>query len=252
MQGSIVTARDHAMPSAATRQRGEEVKHLIARLLGIRLISDIHERASDLNMRLPSGAKRRRRLDAIRDAGLLFVHIPKNAGMSICQALYAAQIKHASIRYYLRAAPDLVRAVPSFAVLRDPAERFVSAYRYARSGGSAENAVAAPFRDRYRTFGGIDDALNHVATARTLYEVDHIFRPQSWYVTDRHGAVAVDHLLSFADIGRIAAIVPGAPPIRLGHLNRVSTAQAALLPRHIDRLRTLYAQDYALFDRLRG
>ena len=76
--------------------------------------------------------------------------------------------------------------LPSFAVLRDPTARFLSAYRYGRAGGSAINDVAEPFRTLYRGFRSIDDALDHVETAASPYAVDHIFRPQSWYVGDAH------------------------------------------------------------------
>ncbi|MDB5736570.1 MAG: hypothetical protein JWO65_238 [Sphingomonas bacterium] len=216
-------------------------------LFGVHLVSDVHERACDLGLALPLGAKRRRRLERIREAGLLFVHVPKAAGMSISAALYGDQIKHASIRLSRHLDPAL-RTLPSFAVLRDPAERFLSAYRYARVGGSANNEVAEPFRTLYRDFRSIDDALDHVAAAKGPYAVDHIFRPQRWYVTDRKGRVAVDRLIAMEEIARLPLLVPGFPSAPLPELNRSAPTHAESLTRaQIARLRGLYAGDYWLW-----
>ena len=46
----------------------------VARLFGVRLVSDIYEKLSEEGWPLPLDAKRRRRLDAIREAGSLFIH----------------------------------------------------------------------------------------------------------------------------------------------------------------------------------
>ncbi|UAK23338.1 sulfotransferase family protein [Sphingomonas nostoxanthinifaciens] len=233
------------VPDAFAGLPGERVRYAVARMLGLRLISDIYERACDLNITLPAGAKRRRRLVALRHAGALFIHIPKNAGQSVSHALYGMQVKHASIRYYRRAAPDLAR-LPSFAILRDPVERFASAYHYARQGGHPDNRITPGFFRIYSRFGGVDDALDHVEAARSVYDVDHVFRPQSWYVTDRHGAVAVDRLLDFSELAEIERLVPGCSIGPVGHLNRLARPDHALTPAQAERVRRLYAADVAL------
>jgi len=184
----------------------------------------------------------------VREAGLLFVHIPKAAGMSISEALYGAQIKHASIRLH-RHLDRALRDMPSFAVMRDPADRFLSAYRYGRAGGSANNDVAEPFRTRYMAFRSIDEALDHVETASSPYAVDHIFRAQSWYVTDDKGRVAVDRLVAIDDLDQLPSLVPGFPACSLPALNRSQPIEVPRLnaAQHA-RLRVIYADDYALWE----
>ncbi|WP_323991289.1 sulfotransferase family 2 domain-containing protein [Nguyenibacter sp. L1] len=217
----------------------------LVRLAGLRLVGDLHERAADWGVALPPGAKRRRRLDLIRARGVLFIHVPKNAGTSVSVALYGRELRHETIRAYLNAAPDLAATLPSFAILRDPVDRFVSAYEFARRGG-AHRQVAAPFRARYMGFRTLDDALDHVERARSPYGVDHVFRPQSWYVTDRSGRVAVDHLIPLPALAHAGRIVPALKDVRFPHLN--GGAATRLVPSAAQRARihALYRADFDL------
>jgi hypothetical protein len=222
----------------------------VASLFGIRLISDLGEKLCELGLPAPLGRKRRARLTAIRRAGVLFVHVPKNGGMSISSALYGQQVKHASISYYHRVAPDLVD-LPSAAILRDPIDRFLSAYAYARAGGSHDNRVSIPFRERYRALAGVDDALDHIEQAQDLYQIDHIFPPQSRYVTDHQGAVAVDRLVMLEALTRLSDLAPHLPDSPLPHLNRTDLYKPALTGRQIVRILAFYAEHVALVEAVR-
>ncbi|PZU60466.1 MAG: sulfotransferase [Sphingobium sp.] len=226
-------------------------RHL-ASLFGVRLLSDIPERLCELGVRPWLGGKRRARLRSIRAAGALFIHVPKNAGMSVSEELYGRQIKHATIRYYQRVAPDIPGRLPTFAILRDPVDRFLSAYAYARAGGSAHNSIALPFRDAYRAFRSIDDAIDHLRGAPDIYAVDHIFRPQSWYVTDAVGRVAVDRLFLIDEMDRLGEMTPLLRGVAFPHLNRGAARKPLLNARQIDALSALYADDLRLIAGLRA
>lgn len=165
--------------------------------------------------------------------------------MAVSHALYGEQVRHASIRYYGAVAPALAKSLPTLAVFRDPIERFRSAYVYARAAGSRDNRVSEPFRSVYLTFRDVDDALDHLEAADWPYGVDHIFRPQSWYVTNGRGALAVDHLVALPDLAdALSALAPWAGP--LPDLNRTAGEKPTLTPRQEWRLRYLYASDFAL------
>ncbi len=176
---------------------------------------------------------------------MLFVHVPKNAGMSISEMLYGCQVKHASVRYYARVAPELLRDLDSVAVIRDPVDRFLSAYDYARAGGSADNRVSAPFHDIYKAFRSVDDALDHIEGAASPYHVDHIFRPQTWYLADAAGVIRVRRLLRFEQIGELGGQFGGGQPVP--SLNRRSKPVTHVTPRQMQRIRRVYASDVALF-----
>lgn len=216
----------------------------------MRISADLYERAAGFGLALPLDAKRRARIAAVRRAGVIFTHVPKNAGMAVSQALYGMQIKHASVRYFAALAPSEWKRLPSFAVLRDPVDRFRSAYRYARAGGGSDNRVSPVFAERYRAFGGIDDALDHVEAARSPYGVDHIFRPQCWYLTDRRGAIAVDHLALIERVGDLLDTLSITPAGPLRHVNRSEGSDPVLTRGQADRIRRIYADDLELFDQV--
>jgi len=238
------------MGSQPIEPRHDAQRRLACRLFRVNLVSDIHERACDLGLSLPAGNGRKKRVARIAQAGLVFIHVPKAAGMSISEALYGVQVKHFSIRLGRRMEGGRLAGLPSFAVLREPFRRFLSAYHYGRAGGTENNEVAEPFRTAYQSFRSIDDALDHVEQAATPYAVDHIFRPQSWYVTDAWGRVAVDRLVALDDLARLPLLVPGFPARAIPRINKSDATDTGLTPRQRDRIRRLYATDFALWEKV--
>lgn len=225
------------------------LNRLVAAAFGVRLVSDVPERLARWRMPYPPNLRRRRRIAAIRECGVLFIHVPKNAGTSVSEALYGQQIKHETVRYYAMVAPDVLE-LPSFAIIRDPVSRFLSAFRYARGGGTADRAVARPFNARYRSFACIDDAIDHLASARSLFHIDHIFRPQSWYLTDRSGACRVDTLVPYEALGMLGDLVPAPGLADLPHLNHGAGAPMPRLdPSQEAFVTQFYAADIALRQR---
>ena len=97
------------------------------------------------------------RMDPVfRRRNLLFVHVPRAAGMSIARALGAAGTRHYSARYFATIAPAWFAATPSFAVLRDPIDRFISGYSYVRGAGAQRVRMAAVFADRTSHVTSVD------------------------------------------------------------------------------------------------
>jgi hypothetical protein len=226
------------------------VHHVFRGLTGLRLVSDLHELPMWAALYPPLDPTLRRRLRKIRKAGVLFVHIPKNAGISISCELYGEPLFHPTIRYYKRVAPDMVDTLPSFAVWRDPVARFVSAYRFGRSGGGPSARLARAFRPLYASFRSLDDALDHVESAPSLYQTDHIFRPQFWYVADGGGRIGVDQLCLIDDLDATIARsgIPGLA--KISHANMSPASNEVLSVEQEARLRKLYAIDFAIYDAL--
>jgi hypothetical protein len=221
----------------------------LLRLFGLHLTTDVHERAADWGLRLPPGPKRHERLTRIAQRGILFVHIPKNGGTSISHALYGMPIGHASVRFYLTAAAGVMRTCPAFAILREPEQRFLSAWRHARLGVAADTVINEAFRATYQGFRSIDDALDHIESARSPYELDNIFRSQRWYLTDRAGKLVVQNLVAFDQLPRLRELMPSLG-IDVPHLNRSEPFPLTLTAQQRMRLRRIYADDYRLFDTL--
>lgn len=220
------------------------------RMTGLKLISDLHERPTFPGFYPPLDPMLRRRLNRIRDAGVLFIHIPKNAGTSVSKILYGEPMFHPTIRYYQRVAGDLARSLPSFAIWRHPVERFISAYCYARTGGTSVSPVSRAFRQAYSAFQSLDDALDHVEASPSLYTVDHIFRPQFWYVADMAGRIAVKNICMIEDLDR--AVMSDALPglCEIARLNRSRPTAIEPTAAQLRRLQRLYPIDFAIHDAL--
>lgn len=189
----------------------------------------------------------------MRARGLIFVHVPRAAGTSIARALYGqACTHHHSMRYYRALDPEFCAHAPSFAVLRDPLDRFASAFFFVRAGGTGDCRLARVFAAQTAHIRGVDDYLDFLE-ARTDLDLDFTMRPQSWFVTDLvTGAPLVDELFLYGeDNGLLAAWLARHGVKELPWLNRSERSPLILTPRQRRRIERLYASDFALIESLR-
>ena len=189
----------------------------------------------------------------MRARRLVFVHVPRVAGTSISHALHGSHcVHHHSIRFYWAVDPGLCSAGRSFALLRDPFDRFASAYFFVRAGGTRDCRLAQVFVEQTRHIRSVDDYLDFLEGKDAL-DLDFVMRPQSWFVCDlKTGAALVDDLFVFGQdnhaLGRyLAAHGVGALP----WLNRSERRPLVLTAVQRARIRELYAADFALIDSLR-
>lgn len=185
--------------------------------------------------------------------GLVLVHIPKNAGTSVEDALFGYRVRHRTWHEISIACPQAWQKLPKIAILRDPVDRFLSAYDYLKAGGRNETDRRFAARmigvqpiDAFVGRMGADDAYRH-----TVMRFFH-FRRQSDYICDRD-KVMVDTLIPFQRMAegltRVAGLAPGA----LVHANRTTgprTRRSDLTQAQQDQIRGLYAADTVLFDQV--
>jgi Sulfotransferase family len=190
---------------------------------------------------------------AVQASGALFIHIPKNAGTSVAQALYGCEVYHRSLRLYRLAAPDLVARSWKFAVLRAPIERFLSAYDFLLAGGGSDVPVLRTSLRRLKGVQTIDGFLDYLEDARTDWlNIDNAARPQSWFITDRSGRIAVDALFTLDRIDEVQEAVHRYGGGRIMHLNRTRRSTTSLTDDQLRRLRRIYASDFALYEAIAG
>src|SRR6201996_6507340 len=76
-------------------------------------------------------------LGAARQRNVIFLHVPRTGGTSISHTLYGRHcIEHYSARALKAMAPQFWNTTQSFAVVRDPFDRFSSSYAFVRGGGT--------------------------------------------------------------------------------------------------------------------
>lgn len=188
----------------------------------------------------------------MRARNLIFVHVPRVAGTSIVRALYGEGcIHHYSMRYYRTVDPGFAESAPSFAVLRDPIDRFASAFAFVRAGGTDTCRLSAVFAHQTENLKTVDDYLSFLE-ARGPLDQDFVMRPQSWFVTD-HGAVLVKSLFLLGeDSAALAAYLAPHGIGKLPWLNRAPRAYLFLSASQRRRIERLYADDFALIDSVRA
>jgi chondroitin 4-sulfotransferase 11 len=134
--------------------------------------------------RLPISSNRKRSLFNDYNSNVIFIHIPKAAGMSVVNTLYNRTLSnHATAMDYFKENPNKFRSECSFAITRNPYTRLYSAYYYLKSGGM--NIIDKVWRDlylsKYESFesfiveGGLENAVSKQA--------DH-FIPQYKFIYD--------------------------------------------------------------------
>jgi chondroitin 4-sulfotransferase 11 len=159
----------------------------------------------------------------IQRAGVVFIHTPRTAGLSVLRAVYGCDtLRHFTIDQFLRVAKCELMHLPRFAVVRNPWDRAVSAYRIARQGGIPNGAQMLHPEDyrrqEFRTFGTfVRDFLG----TRDVWKLDGVFRPQTYYV-GRKTQTKLNHLGYFERLYETEAWLSSelGRPIELVHSNK--------------------------------
>lgn len=222
-------------------------KRLHRALFGVYYEEDIYEKFCGLvprAMRLFAW-----RVDeAMRQRNLIFIHVPRVAGTSIAQALYGRRCtRHYSIRYFRTLAPNFFDRADSFAILRDPFDRFVSSYAFVRSGGTESCRLSDVFVCATAGIRSVDDYLSFLEDRDTL-SLDFVMRPQSWFVCDlKSGAPLVKRLFLYdADGAHLARYLKAHGVSCLPWLNNSMRLPLELSAKQKARIERLYVQDFAL------
>jgi len=191
--------------------------------------------------------------DAMRRRNLIFIHVPRVAGTSIAQALYGPRCtRHHSIRYYKTVAPRFWEGADSFAVLRDPFDRFASSYAFVRSAGTETCRLSDVFVQQTARLRDVDDYLSFIEDRDDL-SLDFVMRPQSWFVCDlKSGAPLVKRLFLYGkDDAALANFLKSHGVDRLAWLNPSLRNPLELSARQRRRIEKIYARDFELVGALR-
>lgn len=221
---------------------------------------DVLDTARNLYYRLPDGLQRavlvRRRSPIWLKAGIVFIHVPKAAGTSISEALYGQFMGHVRASDVQRWGSSEVRRLPSCAITRNPWDRLVSAYRFARRGGGLggphAGGVWRPEQYLGPEFETFERFVSEWLAVRDPNELDLIFQPQSRFVCDSAGKVLVDHLGRVEDLGAtydyLRAKVPDLPPFAASNRSgeRIDY-RSFYTPRLADVVAKIYAADVSRF-----
>jgi hypothetical protein len=191
--------------------------------------------------------------EGMRARNLIFVHVPRVAGTSITRALYGEGcIHHHSMRYFRALDPGFAQSAGSFALLRDPFERFASAYAFVRAGGTGLSRLSTVFLRQTANIASVEDYLSFLE-GRGPLDLDFVMRPQSWFVCDDQSAepLVKDLFLLGEDSAALAAYLAPYKIGRLPWINRAPRSPLLLNTSQRRRIELLYAGDFALIESVR-
>ena len=232
--------------------RFPDSKEIHRALFGVYYEEDIYDRFCGL---IPRAMRlfQWRIEEPIRQRNLIFVHVPRVAGTSIARALYGPRCtRHHSIRYYKTVAPRFWAKADSFALLRDPFDRFASSYAFVRTGGTETCRLSDVFVRQTARLRGVDDYLSFIEDRDDL-SLDFVMRPQSWFVCDlKTGAPLVKRLFLYGrDDALLSDFLKSHGVDRLAWLNPSIRNPLELSARQRRRIEKIYAGDFQLVEALR-
>lgn len=115
-------------------------------------------------------------------AKVIFIHIPKNGGTSINNALYGRFMGHykfSDIEYWK---PQLVKQFPCFAISRNPWDRLFSAYKFAKAGDNVDKSssivISPNVRSEISRYNTFEEFVLEWLPNRNLSKEDNVFKPQ--------------------------------------------------------------------------
>ncbi|MEO8450771.1 MAG: sulfotransferase family 2 domain-containing protein, partial [Gemmatimonadota bacterium] len=129
----------------------------------------------------------------------IFVHVPRTAGTSMGMALYGRQVKHHMWSQWVEINPRKCREYFSFAVVRDPIKRFLSACEFLKDGGMnpADQQIGVDL------LAGFDDAEQFILSMKKDMEAQKRllaywhFRPQSDFLDAKADRPKIKTLIPF-------------------------------------------------------
>jgi hypothetical protein len=183
---------------------------------------------------------------------VLFIHIPKAAGMSIVDSLYQMnKSHHATAMDYLNEDRDKFNATFAFAITRNPYARLYSAYSYLKSGGM--NIVDLAWWDLYlRKYGSFEQFITQGGLDIAIQNNAEHFIPQHKFIYNENKKLLCDYVGKIENIIEVENIISKKlkRPIRFTKKNVVNKSTLSIENLYTSEMlkvvNRIYELDFAL------
>jgi len=160
-------------------------------------------------------------LNAFYSKKIIFVHIPKTAGISVAKAIFGdvSLEGHRSIMFYKNFFNEDFSEYFTFSVVRNPWDRLYSAFKFLEKGGINihDRNAYEQYLEEYKDF---EDFVTNGLNKKMIYEIMH-FIPQSEFICSKDGKIDVNYIARFEnlkdDISKLSEKINN--PIELDHHN---------------------------------
>jgi len=181
---------------------------------------------------------------------VIFIHVPKSAGVALSNALYGRSLGHIpffAMRRFLGASTD---EYYFFTYIRDPKSRFVSAVNYARDNwDEIKGSKGLPSKDVL--FGDINNIAISWLEGKSDDELNYIFKTQSFYVENGDNFV---NLFLFENIASSLDFLKKDTglDIEIKKMNSSIRKREEISDRADNALRAVYERDYRLYAKVKN
>lgn len=199
---------------------------------------------SRLSRKLPS---------EVVESGILFVHVPKAAGVSICAGLYGREIGHRRAIDYKRASNAEFGRLKKFSVVRDPYARLLSAYEFLRKGGMSRYKYDHCMSGVVNKFSDFDEFVLEWLSKANNYKNNVHFIPQVDFLFDGCGNLLVDKFGKLEFLGQFVDCInqEWGLQLKIDELNVSGGGKRSILSvvknrQVIDEINVIYRKDFEL------
>jgi hypothetical protein len=135
---------------------------------------------------------------------IIFIHIPKNAGTAFMDSLGIEKTGHRLAQYYTKF-PKKWKNYQKIAIIRNPWDRVVSNYNYARLEKSYWHSVnGKSIYGKHKDYDLLQN-LSFKSAVKLLVKYPQQFKHQGWkgqfpYVCNKKGQIIVDNLIRYENL----------------------------------------------------
>lgn len=184
----------------------------------------------------------------------IYIHIPKAAGTSLNKAIYGRTLGHYTADEIQSRFPKLFGKAFVFSFVRNPWDRVLSAYRFAKVGKTDSMGMYRPEQYQIPEFDSFERFLFEWLAKEDMNKIDFVFQPQSKFVLGKDGKILVDYIGKVEslneDIKRVESVL--GKVINVGRENTTSIKSdyrsAYVNDDMIELVRSLYHDDATQFD----
>ncbi len=187
----------------------------------------------------------------------MFIHIPKCAGISLFESLYGNDsFGHHFIQSYKQAyGQRRLNKLYKFTIVREPADRLLSAYNYLKKGGRGRS-IDLRYQKILTPCRSLDEFVYEWLPRKEIQNFQH-FIPQSAFIYDNKDNLLVDDVFRFEELDSLLPTLKQKCPQLLGKANEtklVMKNQMKKCPQFIlnestrQQIKLHYARDYRLLN----